>query len=374
MNEDPGGDNLIGAPVHIMNACKEYGAFQAVRNVSLEIAGGEFLSILGPSGSGKTSLLTMIAGFELPSAGRILIGGRDVTPMPPNRRNIGMVFQRYALFPHMTIAENVSFPLKMRSIGRAERDRRVSDTLDLVQLGALASRYPHQLSGGQQQRVALARAIVFEPPVLLMDEPLGALDKKLREAMQIEVKQLQQRLGATVIYVTHDQEEALTMSDRIAVMAGGRIVQLGTPTSLYRDPRSPFVADFIGRMSFAEGIYLGLSEGSHTLRLGDDIVLQASTIEHAPSPGTRLRLAMRPERLALAIRGRGGRNAIPGTLEASVFAGPFDLHLVRAETEGRPLLQVQMPAETSSDSYQVGARVDVVADPAGLHVFAETGG
>ncbi|NLS07160.1 ABC transporter ATP-binding protein [Rhizobium sp. P32RR-XVIII] len=364
---------MIGAPVHIINACKQYGAFSAVTDVSLEVAAGEFVSILGPSGSGKTSLLTMIAGFELPSAGQIVIGGRDVTRLAPNHRNIGMVFQRYALFPHMTIAENVAFPLKMRKVARAERDRRVAETLDLVQLATLASRYPHQLSGGQQQRVALARAIVFEPPVLLMDEPLGALDKKLREALQLEIKQLQKRLGATVIYVTHDQEEALTMSDRVAVMAGGQIVQAGSPSALYGRPQTPFVADFIGRMSFAEAIYLGICDGAHVVRLGESVVLQAADVGEPLSPGARLRIAMRPERLVLAEHGKGGRNSIPGTLEASVFAGAFDLHLVRAETDGNPLLQVQMPAETGRGAFAAGMRVDVVADPQNLHVFELAG-
>ena len=360
---------MIGAPVHIINACKQYGAFTAVNNVSLEVGAGEFVSILGPSGSGKTSLLTMIAGFEQPSAGRIVIGGRDVTMLAANRRNIGMVFQRYALFPHMTIGENVAFPLKMRKVERSARERRVAETLEMVQLGALAGRYPHQLSGGQQQRVALARAIVFEPPVLLMDEPLGALDKKLREAMQIEIKELQQRLGATVIYVTHDQEEALTMSDRVAVMAGGDIVQVGSPTELYGRPGSAFVADFIGRMSFAEGVYLGSNDGAHSVRLGDGVVVQAATLNRPLSPGARLKLAMRPERLAIAARGNGGSNTIPGTLEASVFAGAFDLHLVRAGTDGRPLLQVQSPAEGTRESLSAGMAVDVIADPRSMHLF-----
>jgi mannopine transport system ATP-binding protein len=359
---------LIGATVQIVNACKQYGSFTAVNSVSLEVGAGEFISILGPSGSGKTSLLTMIAGFEQPNSGNIVIGGKDVTSLAANRRDIGMVFQRYALFPHMTIAENVGFPLKMRKVERMTRERRVAQTLEMVQLGGLSGRYPHQLSGGQQQRVALARAIVFEPPVLLMDEPLGALDKKLREAMQIEIKQLQQRLGATVIYVTHDQEEALTMSDRVAVMAGGDIVQVGSPDELYGRPGSAFVADFIGRMSFAEGIYLGSQDGAHAIRLGDGVVVRATDTVRPLRPGARLKLAMRPERLIIAARGQGGSNTIPGTIEATVFAGAFDLHLVRAGTDGKPLLQVQSP-EGSRQNLRAGTAVDVVADPSGVHVF-----
>ncbi|TCU29456.1 mannopine transport system ATP-binding protein [Rhizobium azibense] len=360
---------MIGAPILIDDARKHYGAHPAVRNVRLAIEAGEFVSILGPSGSGKTTLLTMIAGFELPSSGRIVIGGRDVTRLAPNRRDIGMVFQRYALFPHMTVAENVAFPLKMRQVPASERKRKVAATLELVQLGAFAGRYPHQLSGGQQQRVALARAIVFEPPVLLMDEPLGALDKKLREAMQLEIKQLQQRLGATVIYVTHDQEEALTMSDRVAVMAAGEVVQTGTPASLYGKPQTPFVADFIGRMSFADGTYVGQRDGSHSVRLSEAVVLQAGSVNGTISPGARLQLAMRPESLCLAARGKGGVNVIPGTLEASVFTGAYVLHLVRADTEGRPLIQVQTPAASKPARLNAGARVDIIADRDNLHVF-----
>ncbi|MEX2693163.1 ABC transporter ATP-binding protein [Rhizobium mongolense] len=364
---------MIGAPIFIDGACKQYGAHTAVRSVTLEVEAGEFVSILGPSGSGKTTLLTMVAGFETPSAGRIVIGGRDVTQLAANRRDIGMVFQRYALFPHMTVAENIAFPLKMRHLPRNEREHKVAETLELVQLGDLARRYPHQLSGGQQQRVAVARAIVFEPPVLLMDEPLGALDKKLREAMQLEIKQLQQRLGATVIYVTHDQEEALTMSDRVAVMAAGEIVQVGSPATLYRQPQTAFVADFIGRMSFAEGIYLGLHEGSHAVRLGETVVLQASSVNGTIRPGARLKLAMRPEKLCLTERGKGGRNVIPGTLEASVFTGACDLHLVRAETDGRPLIQIQTSDDTRPAGLNAGARVDIVADRDSLHVFERQG-
>ncbi|PDV85194.1 polyamine ABC transporter ATP-binding protein [Rhizobium sp. H4] len=367
---------MIGAPVFIDRIGKVYGSQTAVGAVTLDIPAGEFLSILGPSGSGKTTLLTMIAGFESPSAGRIIIGGRDVTTVSPDRRNIGMVFQRYALFPHLTVAENIAFPLKMRGIRKDLRAERVGRALDLVQLPDYARRYPHELSGGQQQRVAVARAIVFEPPVLLMDEPLGALDKKLRESMQLEIKQLQQRLGATVIYVTHDQEEALTMSDRVAVMAKGQLSQLGTPTDLYRNPQSAFVADFIGKMNFLTGEFLGETGGSQTIRLGDDMVIDmpgaVSGLNGSTRIGDRVRLALRPERLGIAARGAGGKNALPGRIETSVFAGSFDLHFVRADFGNGEILQVQTPADGTRAPFAMGTLVDVIAERDGLRLFADT--
>ncbi|KAF5883397.1 ABC transporter ATP-binding protein [Rhizobium sp. PEPV16] len=363
---------MIGAPVFIDRIGKVYGSQTAVGAVTLDVPAGEFLSILGPSGSGKTTLLTMIAGFESPSAGRIIIDGRDVTAVSPDRRNIGMVFQRYALFPHLTVAENIAFPLKMRGIRKDLRAERVGQALHLVQLPDYAKRYPHELSGGQQQRVAVARAIVFEPPVLLMDEPLGALDKKLRESMQIEIKQLQRRLGATVIYVTHDQEEALTMSDRIAVMAKGQLAQLGTPADLYCNPQSAFVADFIGKMNFLTGEFLGETADSQTIRLGDDVVIDtpAHGFEGSAKIGDRVRLALRPERLGLAARGAGGQNALPGRIETSVFAGSFDLHLVRSDFGTGEIIQVQIPADGKRVPFAMGELVDVIAERDGLRLFA----
>ncbi|MBX4917895.1 ABC transporter ATP-binding protein [Rhizobium bangladeshense] len=366
---------MIGAPVFIDRIGKAYGSQTAVGEVTLDIPAGEFLSILGPSGSGKTTLLTMIAGFESPTAGRITIGGRDVTAVSPDRRNIGMVFQRYALFPHLTVAENIAFPLKMRGIRKELRAERVGRALDLVQLPGYAARYPHELSGGQQQRVAVARAIVFEPPVLLMDEPLGALDKKLRESMQLEIKQLQQRLGATVIYVTHDQEEALTMSDRIAVIAKGQLAQLGAPADIYRNPQSAFVADFIGKMNFLPGEFLGETGGNHIIRLGDDVIIDTpGAVSGFGGPariGDRVRLALRPERLGLAARGAGGKNALPGRIETSVFAGSFDLHLVRTDFGNREIIQVQIPPDGMRSPFAAGTLVDVIAERDGLRLFAD---
>jgi len=236
--------------VEIRNIRKAYGAFRALDDVSLDIEPGEFLTLLGPSGSGKTTLLNVLAGFVRPDSGSITIDGTEFLTLPPHKRNLGMVFQNYALFPHMSVGKNVGYPLRLRGVSGAELNRRVEEALGLVQMAHLADRGVDALSGGQRQRVALARAIVFEPSILLMDEPLSALDKKLREHMQLELKRLHDRLGTTTVYVTHDQREALTLSDRIAVVNGGKIVQLGTPDEIYDRPKNKFVADFIGETRF----------------------------------------------------------------------------------------------------------------------------
>mgnify|MGYP001459915650 CR=1 FL=1 len=232
-------------PVQVQSLSRHFGEVRAVDDVSFDIRPGEFLTLLGPSGSGKTTLLMMIAGFSRPTAGSIRIGGQEIVHLPPHKRNIGMVFQNYALFPHMTVGENIAYPLRLRKTGRAEVEERVRKVLDLVQLGGYAGRRIGQLSGGQRQRIALARAIVFEPRILLMDEPLSALDKQLRETMQIEIRKLHDRLGTTTISVTHDQREALTMSDRIAVFSNGRLAQIATPFGLYEQPENRFIAQFI---------------------------------------------------------------------------------------------------------------------------------
>lgn len=240
--------------VDLVNVTKQFGTFRAVEQLSLGIRDGEFFSLLGPSGCGKTTTLRMIAGFEQPTTGEIFLYGQPVTAVPASRRPVNTVFQSYALFPHLTVAQNVAFGLEMKKVARPEIDRRVRESLELIQLPQLANRYPRQLSGGQQQRVALARALVNEPEVLLLDEPLGALDLKLRKAMQLELKQIQARVGITFIYVTHDQEEALTMSDRIAVMNEGVVQQVGTPRQIYEHPLNRFVADFIGESNFVPAV------------------------------------------------------------------------------------------------------------------------
>src|SRR5215212_707864 len=283
-----------GARLDLRGLTKHYGPVIAVDAIDLIVEAGEFITLLGPSGSGKTTIMMMIAGFTQPTAGEILVDGIDIAGVAPERRNIGMVFQNYALFPHMTVFDNIAFPLKMR---RWPKDRiavAVRDALGIVRLEGFAGRYPRELSGGQQQRVALSRALVYRPPVLLMDEPLGALDKKLREELQIEIKHIQSQLGLTVIYVTHDQSEALTMSDRIAVMNHGNILQLGPPETLYRLPATPFVADFLGDSNFLSGTIAAVD-------VEHDVVETASrlrfVIPHIEGMhlGDRVQCALRPE-------------------------------------------------------------------------------
>ena len=256
-----------GSPISFHGIAKRYGEVQALDDFSLDIVAGEFVTFLGPSGSGKTTALNILAGFIDPSAGDVLIDGVSITRLPTEKRNVGMVFQSYSLFPHMDVRDNVAFPLRMRGVGRAERHARADAALAMVRLGGYGDRKPHELSGGQRQRVAFARAIVFDPPVLLMDEPLGALDLKLREAMQDEIRQVQRRIGCTVIYVTHDQGEALAMSDRIVVMSDGRIEQIGRPVDIYDDPCNSFVAQFVGETNF-----LPCAVGDGALALGGEAV------------------------------------------------------------------------------------------------------
>ncbi len=277
---------------------KRYGGVVAVDDVSLEVERGKFLTLLGPSGSGKTTILMAIAGFVEPSAGEIRSGDRVITHLPPEKRNFGMVFQGYALFPHMSVGENVAFPLKVRGRPRAETAAMVKSALDLVQLGHLKDRLPGQLSGGQQQRVALARALVFDPDILLLDEPLSALDKKLRADLQLELKALHQRVGKTFIYVTHDQDEALSMSDEIVILRHGRIVQQGSPSALYEAPRTHFVADFLGKSNFLTGrVGDGDASGFRYL-VNERPFLQAAPGRVAPE-GTDILIGLRPEKLEL---------------------------------------------------------------------------
>jgi putative spermidine/putrescine transport system ATP-binding protein len=288
---------MAGVSVRLDGLSKRYGDVTAVDNVNLDIQAGEFITLLGPSGSGKTTTLMMVAGFVTPTEGEITIGDKPVAVLPPHRRGLGMVFQNYALFPHMTVLKNIGFPLEMRRVPRSEIHDRVSQALEMVKLPGYEARYPRQLSGGQQQRIALARAIVFEPPVLLMDEPLGALDKKLREHMQLEIKHIQKRLGLTVIYVTHDQEEALTMSDRIAVMHDGKIEQIGTPNNLYDAPVSAFVADFLGESNLLDGSVVSTDDNG-VVEIDDPEGRRffATMPEHIV-PASTVTACLRPERI-----------------------------------------------------------------------------
>jgi len=346
---------IRGGTVAVENVVKRYGDFRAVDDVSLAIGPGEFVALLGPSGSGKTTLLMMIAGFDPPSSGAIRIDGVDVSHMPPHRRGIGMVFQKYALFPHMSILDNVAFPLRMRGVAPRERRRQAADALAMVSLQGMETRLPTQLSGGQQQRVALARAIVYRPPVLLMDEPLGALDKKLRERMQLEIKRLQESLGATVIYVTHDQEEALTMADRIAVMNHGKLEQVGSPAELYERPANPFVANFIGETNLMDGELLSKAGEEWTLRLDDGSVVRgtpSAAARRSAEIAARVRLAVRPERIGLVPATEGG---MTGTVTDVIYAGPTLIYLVR--TRSLPEVIVRVPVQSDALKPSRGATV-----------------
>ncbi len=292
----------------------------AVRGLTLDVGQGEFLTLLGPSGSGKTTTLNMLAGFERPTSGEILLAGRPVDRLPPYERNIGMVFQNYALFPHMTVGENVAFPLSVRRMPRAEIASRVKRALAMVRLEAFADRRPAQLSGGQQQRIALARALVFEPSLVLMDEPLGALDKKLREHMQIEIKLLHERLGLTVVYVTHDQSEALTMSDRIAVFHDGQIVQQGVPDELYTQPRDAFVAGFIGENNMLSGTVQACANGHVRIALDGGPEVTATAVVELDR-GAHVVVAVRPEAVRVSASPEGGDNTCRALVTSRIYFG-----------------------------------------------------
>jgi putative spermidine/putrescine transport system ATP-binding protein len=269
-----------------------------VKDLNLSMPKGEFLTMLGPSGSGKTTCLMMLAGFETATHGEILLDGVSINNIPPHKRGIGMVFQNYALFPHMTVAENLSFPLEVRKMGKSDREAKVKRALDMVQMGAFGGRRPAQLSGGQQQRIALARALVFEPELVLMDEPLGALDKQLREHMQFEITRLAHELGITTVYVTHDQTEALTMSDRVAVFQDGRIQQLAPPDELYEQPKNSFVAQFIGENNTLEGVVTEMRGDTCEVKLDDGEIIEATPV-NVTQVGDRTKVSIRPERVEM---------------------------------------------------------------------------
>jgi putative spermidine/putrescine transport system ATP-binding protein len=302
--------------LELTDAQKRFGDFVAVESFNLAAEKGEFVSFLGPSGCGKTTTLRMIAGFEQPTNGMITIDGRDVTYVPPNRRNVGMVFQSYALFPNMSVADNVGFGLKVRKRPADQIRKRVAELLEIVNLGDRGSRYPYQLSGGQQQRVALARALAFEPQVLLLDEPLSALDAKIRVALRHEIRSIQRQLGITTVYVTHDQEEALSLSDRVVVMSEGRMEQVGTPFEIYNFPATAFVASFVGTLNVLSGVVVNASAGELTLA-GQPARLK-STFEG--SAGREVKVALRPEMVSLGD-GPTGENRLTGTVADVSFLG-----------------------------------------------------
>jgi spermidine/putrescine transport system ATP-binding protein len=311
-----------GPGVTLERVSKRFGDFEAVRETTLEIADGEFFSLLGPSGCGKTTTLRMIAGFERPTTGRIFLRGTDVTNAPPHRRGVNTVFQSYALFPHLSVADNVAFGLRYKKATKAETHRLVAEALSLVQLVGFEKRKPGKLSGGQQQRVALARALVLKPTCLLLDEPLGALDAKLRRALQVELKALQQQVGITFVYVTHDQEEALTMSDRMAVMSDGRVEQLGTPRDVYEEPATAYVADFLG----VSNLMNANAQGAGRVRLGD---FELRAEQGDVSATGACKLVIRPERVRLERQGSTGENRVPALVDRLVYLGPSTKVLLR---------------------------------------------
>jgi putative spermidine/putrescine transport system ATP-binding protein len=340
---------------------KTYGDTNVVKDVSLTIREGEFVSLLGPSGCGKTTILRMVAGLVEPSRGRILIGADDVTALVPNRRGLGLVFQSYALFPHLSVFENVAFGLRRRKVAGAELDRRVKDALALVRLDEYGARFPRQLSGGQQQRIAIARAIAPRPRVLLFDEPLSNLDAQLREEMQIELKRLQRGLGITTLFVTHDQDEALSMSDRVGVMAKGVMQQLATPEDIYRRPATGFVASFIGRPNRLLGHVASRQAAGGTVRLGDRLIVQAAHVD-APE-GAVVDVVIRQEAIRLHC-GEGGEGAIAGAIALRSFSGARVQYVVKL-AEGVELV-AEAPSSGSDAALAIGTAVALTIDPASV--------
>jgi putative spermidine/putrescine transport system ATP-binding protein len=346
----------------VRGAVRRFGPVTALAGVDLTVAEGELLTILGPSGSGKTTLLKVVAGFEIPDEGTVYLGSANVTMAPPRSRDVGMVFQNYALFPHLTVAQNVAFPLEMRRLPKAERESRVAEALALVELSGYGERLPRQLSGGQQQRVALARAIVFNPRLLLLDEPFGALDRKLREAMQLEVRRLQRRLKLTTLFITHDQEEALILSDRVAVMNAGRLEQVGAPAEVYARPATRFVADFVGESNLLEGT---AGEGAMVKVPGLGPVVLAAP---AGPPGARVTLLLRPEGLRVGAAAATLPNRVSGRVLETVFLG-LSIKL-RLQLEGGPELLARLPLRPSEPPPAMeGEVVPLGFAPEDLHVI-----
>jgi spermidine/putrescine transport system ATP-binding protein len=366
---------MPGGRVELVALTKRFNDI-AVDRIDLDIASGEFFSLLGPSGCGKTTTLRLIAGFEQPTAGRILLDDVDVSGVPPHRRNVNTVFQSYALFPFLTVFDNVAFGLRNRKLDKAELERRVNEALELVRLRTFAKRRPGQLSGGQQQRVALARALVLQPSVLLLDEPLGALDAKLRRSLKVELKALQEQVGITFLYVTHDQEEALTMSDRLAVMREGKIVQIGSPHEIYEQPADTYVADFLGVSNLMPVEVISRGPGSRCeVRLGDSVLEVSNGGQDVPD---RAHAVIRPERVKLEEYGSAGPNRVPAMVQRLVYLGSATQAILRLgpgpelqalfqnDGGGQKLTQgTPVHAYLAPDALRVLAGGGQVADPAG---------
>lgn len=359
--------------LQIDHVTKLYGATKAVDDISLEIKPGEFFSLLGPSGCGKTTLLRMIAGFERPSSGAIRLDGMDMAPLPPYKRDVNTVFQNYALFPHYDVADNVAYSLKIRKVPMAERERRVTEALAMTGLVGFEKRFPHQLSGGQQQRVALARALINRPRILLLDEPLSALDKQIGEQMRQELTALQRQVGITFIFVTHNQQEALTMSDRIAVFNRGRIEQIATPTELYSRPATRFVSEFVGHMNFFPGEMLDHGDETCGIRLFGQSVIR---LREKPSiaPGTRVSFGLRPEQLRLSLlEPRGFENGLAGVIDGMQYMGDMTRCTIKLANEQK--VQVSIPnyllIEAKPAAIEIGEPVHLIWSQGSGIVLAE---
>ena len=354
------------ARVELRGLRKQFGGgVVALDRLELDVASGEFVSLLGPSGCGKTTALRIVAGFETPDEGEVLVDGVDVLGLPASRRNMGMVFQSYSLFPNMTAKANVAYPLRIRRRPKAERESRATDLLGMVGLARQVDRYPHQLSGGQQQRVALARALAHEPAVLLLDEPLSALDAKVRVQLREEVRRIQLELGITTIYVTHDQEEALSISDRVAVLSEGRAEQVGTPAEIYNRPRTPFVASFVGTVNQIEAVVVSAAEG--TVRCGDRVLAVDGDISGRVE-GSEMAVYLRPEDVGLVANETPERDTSPGKVRSLTFLGPVT-------RVGLDCGLGQLVADVSSDvalHLGIGDRVAVVVEPGRLRTLAGT--
>jgi len=347
-----------GAFVEFERVQKSYdGENLVVKDLNLSMPRGEFLTMLGPSGSGKTTCLMMLAGFETATHGDIRLGGQSINNIPPHKRGIGMVFQNYALFPHMTVAENLAFPLEVRKIPKAQREDRVKKVLDMVQMGAFGGRRPAQLSGGQQQRIALARALVFEAELVLMDEPLGALDKQLREHMQFEIKRISNNLGITVVYVTHDQTEALTMSDRVAVFDDGRIQQLAPPDQLYEAPENSFVAQFIGENNTLEGVVKEIKDGVALVQLDSGDLIDAKPV-NVTKAGERTRVSIRPERVEYnKDRLQEGAHTLKAEVMEFIYMG--DIFRTRLRVAGKDDFVIKTRNAPDQVRLQPGTQIEI---------------
>jgi len=359
---------MAGGEVQLVDLVKRFGDFTAVAGVNLEMPSGEFFSLLGPSGCGKTTSLRMIAGFERPTEGQILLDGVDMAQTPPHKRNVNTVFQNYALFPHLSVEDNVAFGLKYQKASKQETRERVGKALELVQMSQFVTRRPNQLSGGQQQRVALARALILNPKVLLLDEPLGALDAKLRKRLQIELKALQEEVGITFIYVTHDQEEALTMSDRIAVMSQGRVEQVGGPKEIYEEPATAYVADFLGVSNLMEATAAGVTQGGCRVHLGEfELVAGQGEADTAGDA----KVTIRPERVDIQPQGATGENRIPSMVDRVVYVGAtlqVMLHLATGQT-----IQAWIPNDGDIDPHRSGDAVTAHFPREALRVLPQGG-